>query len=258
MTSGTMGAIGARPAASTGPPVLASAVATWWADDLATADAGSVTSWVDRVSGITLSTLTSAPTMRRTGGANSRPAVEFDGTNNALGVSASDPVSVASQGCVVVVGQVTTPTNGNIVWASSLDTANNRYIYGCCRFPSVGELEIQQTSAGGSDAVRGSTAVPAGTPCLMEWASSGIAYAHRLNNATQTMTASAGSNTGDWFADTPLRNRFTLGAVAYNNSVISYNAMKVSLVMVADAELSSGDRTALTAWVASYYGLTLS
>lgn len=98
----------------------------------------------------------------------------------------------------------------------------------------------------------------AGTPCLMEWASSGIAYAHRLNNATQTMTASAGSNTGDWFADTPLRNRFTLGAVAYNNSVISYNAMKVSLVMVADAELSSGDRTALTAWVASYYGLTLS
>lgn len=258
MPAGRMGAVGAKPASPSGPPVLGSAVATWWADDLATADGGSVTSWTDRVSGIALTTFNTAPTMRTTGGANSRKAVEFNGTSGSLGINVANPVSNASQGCVIVVGQVTTPTDGESIWSSSTMSSTTRYLAAAGKFGvGNGQIELQQRNNDTADVVRGSTVLPAGTNCLMEWSSSGTAYAFRVDNATQTMAATGGANTGDWFADTT-RTHFCLGVLAYNNTGISYNAMKVSLVMVADAELSSGDRAALNAFVSSYYGLSLS
>jgi len=236
--------------------VLGSAVATWWADDLATADGGSVTSWVDRIHGKTLSTLNAAPVMRRTGGANSKPTIEFNGSTQAFEMTEANALSTALQGCVVVVGQVTTPTNGNTIWCTADVGSGFRYLLGTCRV-SGGELEVQQRNNDTKNLVHGSTSVGSATYRLMEWSSSGTAYAHRLDNAAQTMTVRGGSNTGNWFGDTSARDNFTLGALHYS-SVISYNAMKVSLVMVADAELSSGDRAALKAWVADYYALTLS
>ena len=53
------------------------------------------------------------------------------------------------------------------------------------------------------------------------------------------------------------RDNFTLGAIHYP-SVVGFNAMKLSMLLVADAELSAGDRTEFNAFIASHYGLTLS
>ena len=240
-----------------GPPVPASTVALWWADDLAVADGGNVTSWTDRVGGHVLTNPSTAPVMRTTGGANSKPTVEFNGTSSYLEKGAADAISTASQGVVIAVVSITTPTAGAAVWSSADTAVNNRYIYGATRYQTVGEIDVQQTNSGGSDAVRGSTGVTAGTPSLLEWSSSGSAYNFRLNNATQTSTTYVGSNTGDWFGDTTGRDNFTLGAVHYP-SVVGFNAMKLSMLLVADAELSAGDRTEFNAFIASHYGLTLS
>lgn len=237
------------------PPTPASPVAVWWAGDLALSDGAGVSSWVDRVNSVTVVQATSGnQPVFDADGANGRPSVNFDGSNDYLGLASS--LSSALAGCVVAVVQITDPLQGQSVWANSVGSSPSRYLIGVTRYSTGGEVESQQRNNDTDDVVRGSTAVTAATLAALEWSSSGTAYAHRLNNATQAMTAFAGSNNGDWFGDVSSPDRWRIGALAYNNTHTSYLAGRVAYLGVFSAQLSSGDRSALYGWLKSHYGLT--
>lgn len=236
------------------PPGVASTRAVWWATDLSVSDGAAVSSWVDRVNGFTVSQATSArrPTFDADG-LNGRPALLFDGSDDFLGLNASGALSTATQGCVVAVVRPTAFT-GRVVWASS-DVATIEWnVLGSLQSNNLAVQQKQIVGArGSSDIVRGKSTLSA-VPQLWEWASNGTAYSLRLNNVIESpYVVQEGSNSGDWFGDTPNRDNFTIGALLRTALVTPTYAGHIAFLGIYDAPLSNADRTALYAWLHSYY-----
>lgn len=106
------------------PPPVGSQLAAWWAADLALSDGDPVSSWTDRIGGVSIAnTLTARLTYRRShvGG---RPAVDFDGTNDVLFVS--NQLSNSAVGTVVAVVLVDTTSGSRGVWSSGDESLASR------------------------------------------------------------------------------------------------------------------------------------
>jgi hypothetical protein len=241
--------------ANNAPPTPANASAVWWADDIAQADGSQVATWTDRINNISVIQATAnARPLYAIAGVNGRPSVNFDGSNDFLGLGSS--LSSALAGSVVAVVQINNPLLGQSVWSSSCSSENYRYILGTSRYNTGGEVETQQANGGSDDIVRGSVSVPAMTLAVLEWSSSGTAYMHRLNNSVSTMMVGAGTNSGDWFGDVSLTNRWSIGALVRLGGTISFFGGKIAYLGVFDSPLSTQDRYDLYKWIEQYYGIT--
>jgi hypothetical protein len=181
-------------------------------------------------------------------GANGRPSVNFDG-GDWLGLSSG--LSSALSGCVVAVARITDPLQGQTLWSHGGNNTT-RYLLGTTRFSTGGEIEVQQRNADTNDVVRGGTSVTANTLAILEWGSSGTAYAHRLNNAAQTLTVVQGANIGDVNST----DRWTIGGFRYS-SPIGLLGGRIAYLGVFAAPLSTDDRAALYAWLSAYYGIAI-
>jgi hypothetical protein len=242
------------------PPVVASQVACWWADDLVgvVADTDPVSSWVDRTSSFdATASSTVRPTFNLDGVGGGKPSVDFDGTNDVL--TYSGILTSATQGCVIMVcAPVSLPTSSvnDTYWGAGDVASGNRYLQaGPYNVSGTTRMFLDQFNSTGEDFPRSTTdAMSAGTDYVMEWSSSGTAYSMRLNNNSQSLSFVVGSDTGDWFGDVSNVDNFTIGALVIS-STTNYSPVRVSLLLVADAELSAGDRTALYDWINAYYGI---
>jgi hypothetical protein len=94
------------------------------------------------------------------------------------------------------------------------------------------------------------------TLAVLEWSSSGTAYIHRLNNSVSTMMVGAGTNSGDWFGDVSLTNRWSIGALVRLGGTIGFFGGKIAYLGVFDSPLSAQDRYGLYKWTEEYYGIT--
>lgn len=250
------------PAALGLAPFPASTVALWVADDCsAVGDGNAVSSWVDRIAGLSASnTSTARPLYRATGLGGKRPSVQFDGTNDVLTVTASNPVSVSSTGTIIAVADVTTPVSGGCsMWGSGDDGSSTRYILG----PIIaGPKLVAQADTGGGSADIMAGNVTAGVPSIYEWEAVGVEslkplWRLRQNNSILTLTAQANSNNGRWFAAVTSRDRFGIGGLPFNNTVNNFLNGHVALLVVIDAELTPAQRVAIYQWLAAQYGIAV-
>lgn len=243
-------------------PFPASTVALWVADDCsAVGDGNAVSSWVDRIAGLTASnTSTARPLYRETGLGGKRSSVQFDGTNDILTITAANPVSVSSTGTIIAVADVTAPVSGGCsLWGSGDDASSSRYILG----PIIaGPKLVAQADggAGSADIMMGN--VTASVPAIYEWEAIGVEslkplWRLRQNNSVLTLTAQANSNNGKWFAAVTNRDRFGIGGLPYNNTANNFLNGHVALLALIDAELTPAQRTAIYQWLSARYGIAV-
>jgi hypothetical protein len=252
-------------AAWDGPEDVAGAVACWVADDCsAVGDGNPVANWVDRIGGKTLTHPTAArrPLYRAVSNLGSQPALDFDGSNDILYYTAADAISTALSGHVFIVIRGDQLENrspwGTFDVGSSF--TGGFYLAGV----ATNRLRLaHEVQTGTDDEVRvaASNSIATNTDYLWEVSSDGSAWQIRQNGAVQTLAVEIGSNTGDWFGDSPNRDNFVVGGQKYNAAVDTHEFSvwdgRIAMVLVVDGPISAGDRTALHAWVAAKYGITI-
>ena len=232
------------------PPTPASAVEVWWANDILQSNGSAVSSWIGRINGndAAQSTSLNRPTFSSSG-VSSRPAVDFDGTNDSL---ITNTLTNATSGCVVMVFRPDAVNSDRVIWSSSSTSTTTRRLFGGIR--PTGVVRMQQRNDDTDMLLTGNTALSAGAAVVVEWSTDGSVHTMRVNNSTQTITVGAGSNDGDWFGDTSSRNNFVIGALITTSSGFFFDGA-IAYLGVFDAPLSSGDRTDLYAWISAIYGV---
>jgi hypothetical protein len=113
------------------------------------------------------------------------------------------------------------PGAAGVVLASCDAASSNRFLL--LNIVSVAgsqRINLSQQNADTADAVRGDTDITLGEPHLLQWSSNGSTWNLYVDGVLQTLTATSGSNTGDWFGDTAARDNLTLGALV-NSSFAS-------------------------------------
>lgn len=254
------------PPPQTPPPMLASTiVAEWWASDLALNDGDPVSSWTDRIGGVTLTnTLTARPTYRSAhiGG---RPAVDFDGSNDVLWVS--NQLSNSTLGTVVAIVLVDTTSGSRGVWSSGDEASASRYLLGTSSTSAsggTGRISFEAANGGAlSPHLRGNTTtLSTATPYLLEWSSVGASHVLRVNGVEQSLVFLAGTANGRWFGGVTARDSFALGALKFNGTATAYFDGAIAYLAVfnegtqfANAGLITDDRAAILAWARAHYGI---
>lgn len=240
-------------------PLPTATRALWIAEDCSSVgDGNAVSSWVDRINGYTVSnTSTARPLYRATGLGGRQASLQFDGTNDVLIYTASNPISTATSGTIVVVGDVPVPASGGAtMWGSGDDASATRYMLGC--IIAGNKLVAQMQNASTLDQYSGVTTV--NTPMIYEWESIGTEsqqaiWRMRSNNSLLTLANMNGSNLGKWFGTVAGRDRFGIGALPYNNTINNYLGGHIAMVLIIDAELSPSERISLYQWISAYYGI---
>jgi hypothetical protein len=246
--------------ANNAPPTPANASAVWWADDIAQADGSQVATWTDRVNNISVTQATlSARPLYDANGLNGKPSVSFDGIDDFLTVN--NLISNSSVGCVVTVSFLT-KKNNSALWATGRGYSEawpENYMMGV----SVTEgMRMQHnnsnTSPASADVVR--TTDSSTDIMIYEWSTNGLSWNMRKDNFPQALTATARTNSGEWFQQIPSRTTFSLGACPYGQVPAPYHnnffGGSIAYIGVFDAPLSTQDRYDLYKWIESYYGIT--
>lgn len=235
------------------PPPITSTAAMWWASDLAVADGDPVSSWADRVNSVTVSNSGSNRPTMDADGAGGRPGVRFQRSSTQYLVSNAQ-LSSALSGCVVAVVAFTGghASTIQVVAGAGFSGGNTRFN----RFSNSGSTEkarLYQRNNDTAGVVSGGTNL--GTSLrTIEWSSNGSAWTIRVNGTAETLSVDSDSNNGDWFGDTDLVDRFAIGAEVASALLFPFDGT-LAYLGVFNAELSTDDRSALYAWISSYYGI---
>lgn len=264
------------------PPTPTDCVSLWWAGDPLLAGSGSanwriglswggngpttpddtaVGSWVDSVGSFDAANTdtTSQPRFRRSD-VGGKPSVQFNWTTTPDQLSVASAVNTGdAAGSVIAVIQMDSPQDLEAIWAARDTASSNKYLIGTMRTVTGSTARIavyqQNTSGTGAatDVVRGTTTFSTNTPVLLEWSSNGSAYDLRLNNASETLVADSGANTGDWFDNIGSYDTFRLGWFATSGT----GGFKghLSFLAITSSVLSSGDRSSIYSWAQSEYGV---
>lgn len=141
-------------------------------------------------------------------------SLDLDGVNDTLTESVFDFRSGDSSGSISAWIYVeSTPTTTQNIFGSTDTASSNRYLHFSVR--SSGKLTVFQNNAGTAGQVEGDEIVAGGRWHHVVCTSTGTAWKLYLNGRLQTLTLLAGSNSGNWFADTDDRDKTTIG---YRNS----------------------------------------
>jgi hypothetical protein len=149
-------------------------------------------------------------------------AIRFDGTTGYLNKTVANFRSSDSAGSIEAwVTLHTTGSNQFAIFASSDTGSTTRYL--AFFLNSNNQLAVQQRNADTTDTIRGAATFPVKWPVHCRVESNGTAYKLFLNNTAESLTVAGGLNTGDWFADTPLRDNITIGALIRSSSNLFAN-----------------------------------
>src|SRR3990167_11274628 len=147
----------------------------------------------------------------RTGALWTPKGYSFDGDDYIKNATA-DWQSLDSLGTILIWFKTSSAGATQTLFSSNDEgTATSRFLL--YNRAASNTLSILQQNAGDTaDTVTGSTVITDGVWRLGGLVSNGIAYSISLNGVAEGLTVLTGSNTGDWFADTTLRDNFTIGA----------------------------------------------
>lgn len=130
-----------------------------------------------------------------------------------------------------------TNTDANQTLFASADIATIDYYLQFRVAPTTGKLEFTQKNDDVADVVTASTNVRDGTWHLGAVKSSGTTWSISVDGVDEgALAVAAGANTGEWFADTPNRDNFTIGAFVYTSTIL-YLTGSIGEVLVYDRPL---------------------
>lgn len=233
------------------PKNIVGAQGCWVADDASQGVGVAVPALADRVGALSLAQGTgSKQPVITTSYFTGKKALQFDGVDDLLRYAGT--LSTALSGSIFAVVRYTGGSVGGETWASA-DEATGNYYMETASTP----MSIQQTNNDSNDYIRTNPGLSVNTDYFLEWRSSGTAYTLWVNGVSQTLVVGGGSNTGDWFGDTPNRDNFTIGGLK-RSTESGFANIAVPFVEIVDGALAAGDRTGLGQWVTSQYGITVS
>lgn len=230
------------------PTKLANLQALWWAEDLGLSDGDPIGSWVDTVSGITLTqTSTRRPTFKISG-VGGKPVARLGGSQS-MNVNTGTKPFTSLSGTVIGVMSFANTSAQHTPWIAG-DSASN-YFGGIHR--ATGKIAVEHVRSSANRAkIDGNSTLTNNTPTLVEWTSDGSAYGLQVNGVAQSLTVVGGANNGDWFGDCTY-SIFSLGALI---DTYSFHNGDIAFLAVLNQPISSGDRAALLAWAKDHYGIT--
>lgn len=189
-------------------------------------------------------------------GINSKPAIDFDGTDDLL--MASTAFLTGTSGTVIVVYRIDATVNTyKVLLGSSDESSSNRFIM----FMGDGgtanrHINYQQQEADTADLLDGDSATNLNTNYCAVWQSDGTTVTARLNGTAQTLNADAGSNNGDWWSDTTAKDNVTIGARRSNAAVEDrFMDGKIAEIIVYPVNLTAGSIAQLSTYIATRYGV---
>lgn len=225
------------------------------ADDVAGNDGDAVSAWVSKESYSFAQTGTKRPLLKKgANGINGHNALYFDGNDDLLVYAGS--ITNATSGCVYIVNQLQGALQDTEILLSSADEATAAsfliafYAYYKALHP---DMKIYHGGNAAADNVYGSTTVASGETRLAVFNSDGAAYSMRNNGAAQTLTADAGSNSGDWFGDAANRDNVVIGAGKWQSTEAQFFRGLISAIIVTSDQYSA----AVESYLATRYGITL-
>jgi hypothetical protein len=246
------------------PPTVTAQVACWWADDLLgvyTDDEEIDGSWDDRTSSfglVSVETGAATPATFEYDGIAGRPSVALLSDGTYLYYAASGAVTTSTDGCIVmVVNSGVIDTGGSFYWGTSDEAGTAKFTSGGTLESSFDRLITQSGSTPGPAGVMGgNTSMSANTVYALEWSHDDTVISMRVNGTTQSFSVLSGTGSnGFWFGDIADRDNFTIGAVKRTTAIGLVDDFRVAFCLIADAPLSSGDRTAVYDWINDVYGV---
>jgi hypothetical protein len=196
------------------------------------------------------------PTLR-IGAINGHSALEFDGSSDYL-KNAASLTSTASGACFVVYRLSASPSDGQVIVATSDEADNDKFLYFFAYEDSVDpNIRIDQKDGSGDTiaAIRGDTDLIAEKVVIASFISDGSVYTENLNGGAESLTVVAGSNDGDWTADTSGRDNFTIGA-RQGSSVAQYFKGLVAEVIFVPSTMSGANITLMEEYLEDKYTAT--
>ena len=184
---------------------------------------------------------------------NNMPSITFDGSDDLLKLSSS-----YLSGTEGVLWAVIYPTsfsgNPRVISSSDEGTSSSRLDFSCKA--SGNQFRVRQVSSNDTaDDIRGSTTLSTSTLYIIIVRSDGSDYFMRINGADETITVSAGANSGDWFGDTAIRDNVVLGALQHTGTG-QYFVGRIGEWGVCSAA-NTGEIPRLEAYLSDRYGVVL-
>ncbi len=134
----------------------------------------------------------------------------FNGSSDYIRAASSGYRSADSLGSISAWIRLNNLTNSQTIFQSA-DEATDNYFLQFRVNATTGTLSILQKNNDTYDQVSSNTALVAGNWYHVAVVSSGTAYTLYINGKSETLSVGSGSNTGDWFADTPNRDNIMIG-----------------------------------------------
>ena len=248
--------VGSNDANQTGTADVGATTGPEGADYLEVSDGDPVVSWTCRATGaeFTQATAASRPIFRAPGSAigNKYGGIEFDGNAHYLAYTVAQFLGSSSSGHIFLVVEPDTTTSGYVF--GSGDVASSTRFLGAmlstiCRINQRND-DTQSKIDSEADSIDAN-------PYIVEISSTGSAYGISINNDTQSLAETEGSDNGDWFSGTEVRDNVTIGALVIASGVLNEFDGIISELLVYDGTVTAAERTALFNRLAAEYGITL-
>ena len=211
---------------------------------LAQQDLQSTTTIADKTPYGNTGTLVGSPTFTTDQHGQANRAMAFDGSSQDILNSTANFRSGDSAGSISAWINFSSIAAAICIFGSSDQGTSTSYIYALVR-SATSRLSIAQRNAASTlNNIEGTTVLSINTWYHIGVTSSGTAWALYVNGVAESLTVLSGANTGDWFADTTLRDNFTIGALKHS-SVVNYFPGSIAAVRLYDRALSATEVTSL-------------
>ncbi len=158
------------------------------------------------------------------------PELSFDGAANYLTNPIANFASTNTSGSMGIWFRTSSAAFQQLLWSSDIGTID--HYLGLAIRDTTGLLKIQQDSGGGVDDLEGTIKVTDGYWHYAVVSSNGTAYSLTLDGVLDSLTVLVGSNTGDWFSNTTLRDNLVIGKYVDSSGSGGFFSGNISAVRI--------------------------
>lgn len=212
-----------------------------------------VLNWIDTIASkiFTQSTEANKPILR-TNGIGGEPALDFDGSDDILILAES--FFTGTTGTIFIVFKADTISPDDIFSSSDEALTTKNLKLGVA---GTNTLKIIQVNADTADQLTDDSSLVVDTPYIATFSSDGSTYATKLNGIQTTLTPLTGSNSGDWYGDTPDRDNVTIGATKHTSEIAHFDGLIAEIIVYDGIILEAEEINDNETFLANKYGIAL-